>query len=48
MELTKKELIALLADFFNKPKNYFKSAPKEALDYLWEEEVLPEILDASH
>ena len=47
MNLTKIELVNLLAEFFNKPKSYFKNEPKEALEFLWEEEVLPQLMEAS-
>ena len=46
--LTKKELVDLLAEHYNKPKSYFNKDPKDALIYLWEEEALPEIMAASH
>lgn len=45
--LTKKELVNLLSEYYNKPKSYFNKDSKDALIYLWEEEVLPEIMEAS-
>ena len=44
---SKKELIKLLAEYYNKPKSYFSKDPTDALIYLWEEEVLPDIKESS-
>lgn len=44
---SKKELVNLLAEYYNKPKSYFNKDPKDALIYLWEEEVLPDIKESS-
>lgn len=45
--MTKKELIDILANYYKKPKSFFKKESKESLEYLFEEEVLPDILEAS-
>ena len=45
--MTKKELVNLLSEYYKQPKSYFKNAPKEMLEYLFEEEVLPDIIEAS-
>ena len=44
---SKKELVNLLAEYYNKPKSYFNKDPKDALIYLWEDEVLPDIKESS-
>ena len=41
--MTKKELVKIIATYYNKPQSYFQKEPKEALEYLFEEEIMPDL-----
>ena len=43
IEPTKKELVEILSKYYNKPKSYFNSCPKDGLIYLYDEEALPDL-----
>ena len=44
MDFTKKELIEYASNYFNKPKSYYKDMPKDALIYLMDEIIAPDIM----
>ena len=47
IEPTKKELVEILSKYYNKPKSYFNSCPKDGLIYLYDEEVLPDLKESN-
>ena len=47
IEPTKKELVEILSKYYNKPKSYFNSCPKDGLIYLYDEEVLPDLRESN-
>lgn len=43
MNLKKTELVSILSNYYGKPKSFFNKERKEFLEYLYEEEVFPDI-----
>lgn len=43
MNLKKEELVEILSNYYGKPKSFFRKQLKPALEYLYDEEVFPDL-----
>lgn len=47
LEPTKEELITILSEYYGEPKSFYRQHPKDALIYLYDEEVLPDLRESN-